>query len=112
MRMHFRPRLASYYKAGAVLGAIIASFYLCDFEALLLTRAGNRAASTVGVVVEPYPCSCQVRQTSRRGVCQRQIAERLLRSSIWSGRLDYGNQSLSLTGACCARFIFAWDGSK
>ena len=34
MRLHFRPRLASYYKAGAVLGAIIASFYLCDFEAL------------------------------------------------------------------------------
>ena len=68
MRMHFRPRLASYYKAGAAFLGVIDHFYLCDFEALLLTRAGNRAAPTVGVVVELYPCSCQVRQTSRRGV--------------------------------------------
>ena len=67
MRMHFRPRLASYYKAGAAFLGVIDHFYLCDFEALLLTRAGNRAAPTVGVVVELYPCSCQARQTSRRG---------------------------------------------
>ena len=90
----------------------IACFLSSGFLRRLHAHGLKFAAPTVGVVVEPYPCSCQVRQTSRRGVCQRQIAERLLRSSIWSGRLDYGNRSLSLTGACCARFIFAWDGSK
>ena len=46
----------------------IACFLSSGFLRRLHAHGLKFAAPTVGVVVELYPCSCQVRQTSRRGV--------------------------------------------
>ena len=43
MRMHFRPRLASYYKAGAVLGAIFDAALEVGYRHLLLASAPDFA---------------------------------------------------------------------
>ena len=71
MRMHFRPRLASYYKAGAVLGAIFDAALESRYRRHLVPRAPDFAHQAVGTTSLMCPRSSRLGLAARCGASAR-----------------------------------------
>jgi len=71
VRMHFRPRLASYYKAGAVLGAIFDAALESRYRRHLVPRAPDFAHQAVGTTSLMCPRSSRLGLAARCGASAR-----------------------------------------